>query len=61
MRQSLLSKHPYRKFTFTRRKLKKLKAFARSKIEFWCMDLAYVDKLTKDNNGVSASSSKPVC
>ena len=27
-------------------------AFARFKIEIWCMDLAYVDKLAKDNNGV---------
>ena len=29
-----------------------MKAFARFKNEFWCMDLAYVDKLAKDNNGV---------
>ncbi len=27
-------------------------AFARFKSEIWCMDLAYVDKLAKDNNGV---------
>ena len=27
-------------------------AFARFKDEIWCMDLAYVDKLAKDNNGV---------
>ena len=30
-----------------------MKAFARSKNENWCMDLAYVDKLAKDNNGVN--------
>ena len=29
-----------------------MKAFARFKNEVWCMDLAYVDKLAKDNNGV---------
>ena len=29
-----------------------MKAFARFKNEFWCMDLAYVDKLAKDINGV---------
>ena len=29
-----------------------MRAFARFKGELWCMDLAYVDKLAKDNNGV---------
>ena len=29
-----------------------MRAFARFKNENWCMDLAYVDNLTKDNNGV---------
>ena len=29
-----------------------MKAFARFKSENWCMDLAYVDKLAKNNNGV---------
>ena len=29
-----------------------MRAFARFRNEFWCMDLAYVDKLSKDNNGV---------
>ena len=29
-----------------------MKAFARFKIEIWCKDLAYVDKLAKYNNGV---------
>ena len=29
-----------------------MKAFAMFKNEFWCMDLAYVEKLAKDNNGV---------
>ena len=29
-----------------------MKAFARFKNEIWFMDLAYVDKLAKNNNGV---------
>ena len=29
-----------------------MKVLARFKKEIWCMDLAYVDKLAKDNNGV---------
>ena len=29
-----------------------MKAFARFKYEIWCMDMAYLDKLAKDNNGV---------
>ena len=27
-------------------------AFARFRNEIWCMDLAYVDKMAKENNGV---------
>ena len=29
-----------------------MKAYARHKNEIWCVDLAYVDKLAKDNNVV---------
>ena len=29
-----------------------MKAFARFRKEIWCMNLAYVDKLAKVNNGV---------
>ena len=29
-----------------------MRVFARLKIEMWCLDLAYVDNLSKDNNGV---------
>ena len=29
-----------------------MRAFARYKNEIWCMDLAYVDKLAKDNRGI---------
>ena len=30
----------------------RMRAFARFKNEIWCMDLAYVDELAKENNGV---------
>ena len=52
VRQFLHSKPSFTKFTPATRKFKRMKAFARFKYEIWCMDLAYVDKLTKDNNGV---------
>ena len=29
-----------------------MSAFARFRIEIWCMDLAYVEKLATENNGV---------
>ena len=35
------------------RKFKRMRAFARFRNGFWCMDLAYVDKLAKENNGVN--------
>ena len=52
VRQFLLSKPSYTKFALVTRKFKRMKAFVRYKNEIWCMDLAYVDKLAKDNNGV---------
>ena len=52
LRQFLHSKTSYTKFTLATRKFKRMKAIARFKNEIWCMDLAYVDKLAKDNNGV---------
>ena len=52
VRQFLHSKPSYTKFNLATRKFKRMKAFARFKNEIWCMDLAYVDKLAKDNNGV---------
>ena len=30
-----------------------MKAFARFKNEIWCLNLSYVDKLAKNNNGVN--------
>ena len=52
VRQFLHSKPSYTKFTLATSKFKRMKAFARINNEIWCMDLAYVDKLAKDNNGV---------
>ena len=52
MRQFLHSKDSYTKFTLAARKFKKMRAFARFRNEIWCMDLAYADKLSKENNGV---------
>ena len=52
VRQFLHSKPSYTKFTLATRKFRSMKAFVRFKIEFWCMDLAYVDKLAKKTNGV---------
>ena len=52
LRQFLHSQPSYTKFTLVTRKVKRMKAFARFKNEIWCMDLAYVDKLAKNNNGV---------
>ena len=52
VRQLLHSKPSYTKFALATRKVKQIKAFARFKNEIWCMDLAYVDKLAKDNNAV---------
>ena len=52
VRQISHSKDPYTKFTLAARKLKRMTAFARFRKEIWFMDLAYVDKLAKENNGV---------
>ena len=52
VREFLHSKTSYTRFTQATRKFKRMRAFARFKGEFWCMDLAYVDKLGNDNNGV---------
>ena len=52
VRQFLHSKDFYTKFTLAPRKSKKMRAFARFRNQIWCMNLAYVDKLEKENNGV---------
>ena len=51
LRLLLLSKRFFAKFTFATRKLKRKKSFARFKNEVWCMYLAYVDKIAKDDTG----------
>ena len=52
VRQVLHSKPTYTKFTLATRKVKRMEAYATFKNEIWCRELAYVDKLAKDNNGV---------
>ena len=52
VRQFLHSKDSYLKFILAAQKFKRMRAFARFRNEIWWMDLAYVDKLTKQNNGV---------
>ena len=51
IRQFLHSKS-YTKFALAARKFKRMRAFAGFRIEICCMDLAYVDKIAKINNGV---------
>ena len=51
VRQFLHSKTSYTKFTLATQELKRKRAFARVKNGKWCMDLAYVFKLAKENNG----------
>ena len=48
VRQFLHSKDSYAKLILAARKFKKMRAFARFRNEFWCMDLAYVDKFLRD-------------
>ena len=45
VRQFLHSEASYTKFTLAACNFKKMRAFARSRKEIWCMDFAYVDKL----------------
>ena len=52
VRQILHSKTSFTRLTQATRKLKKMRAFGRLRNEIWCMDLAYFDKLAKDNNGL---------
>ena len=52
VRQFLHSKDSYTKFTLAARKFERMRALARFRNEIWCMDLGYVDKLAKENNGV---------
>ena len=47
------SKDSNTKFNLAKRKLRKMRAFARFRNESWSLDLAYVDKLEKENSGVN--------
>ena len=51
VRQFLHSKPSYTKFALATRKFKRLGSVGGFKIENWCMDLAYVDKLANDKKG----------
>ena len=53
VRQFLHAKGSYTKIILATRKIKRMRAFARFRNEIYCMDLAYVDKLAKENNGVN--------
>ena len=50
--QFLHSKDSYTKFNLATGKFKRMRAFAGFRNEIWCVDLAYVDELAKENNGV---------
>ena len=52
VREFLQSKTSFTSLTQATRKFKRMRAFARFRNEIWCMDLAAVDKLVKENNGV---------
>ena len=52
VREFLHSKTSYTRFTQATHNVKRMRAFARFKNEIWCMDLAYVDELAKDKDGV---------
>ena len=53
VRQFFYSKASYTKFISATRKIKRMRALSRFKNDFWCMDLEFVDKLAKENNGVN--------
>ena len=52
VREILQSKTSYTKFTQATFKFKRTRAFASFKNGIWCMALAYVEKLSKNINGV---------
>ena len=52
VRQFLHSKNSFTKFTLAAREFKRMRAFAIFRNKIRCIDLAYVDKLAKEDNGV---------
>ena len=61
VRQFLNSKHLWTKFTLALRKIKRMKALVRFKIEFWWLDLAYVVYLAKDDIGIKNLLVRQTC
>ena len=51
--QFLQTKLSYTKFGPPIRRLRRLQAFSKYINEIWCMDVAFVDKLASQNNGVN--------
>ena len=54
VRQFFHSKASYTEITLATRKFKKTNAFARFRNKIWCMNLAHVDKMAKENNSVKS-------
>ena len=52
VRHFLNSLTSYTNLTLATREIKKTKAFDRFRNDMWCMDIAYVDELAKDINGL---------
>ena len=52
VRQFVPSKTSWTKFFWPTSKFRRKEPFARFRNEIWCMDLAFVDQLARDNNGV---------
>ena len=52
VKECLPSNSSYTEFTRATRKFKRVRLSAGFENEFWCMDLAFVDQLAKDNYGV---------
>lgn len=52
VKQFLHSNNAYTKYHIAKRKFPRLKVFARHVNDIWCVDLAQVDKLASNNNGV---------
>ena len=48
----LHTKNSYRKYRQATRRFRRLPAFAKRINEIWCLDLAFMDKLSEFNNGV---------
>ena len=61
VRQFLHSKRLYTKITLATPNVKRVKAFAKIRNKIWCLYLASVDKLVKDENGVKNRLLHQIC